>query len=191
MARATMNALIEVLRGFTNAGTADYTIAGIDYFSNDHLEAILDRRCTELREVAMTAHELRSVYKDYSIPSGWLETSDGGTARFIVEEVDGTDIAGTLYTVDYENGKVTFVNDQAGSARYVTARSYDIYGAAADVWRQKANQYATMIDFSTDNHNIKRSHIVAQCEMMAKRYQAMAISGDIGSADMVRGDRAI
>jgi hypothetical protein len=48
-----------------------------------------------------------------------------------------------------------------------------------------------MIDFSTDNHNIKRSHIVAQCEMMAKRYQAMAISGDIGSADMVRGDRAI
>jgi len=42
-ARTGMNDLITELRGMTNAGSADTTIAGTAYWSDNQLQAILDR----------------------------------------------------------------------------------------------------------------------------------------------------
>jgi hypothetical protein len=189
-----MASLISILRGFTNAGTADFTVNSTAYFSDDHLQSVLDRYKTIIRESGLTVSPMKNsggtiVYKEYQTPAKWLETTDGGTAQFVITDVSGTVQASTGYTADYESGRITFVSDQANASRYLTANSYDIYAAAADVWRQKASTYATMIDFSTINQTIKRSHIVAQCEAMAKRYESMATSGGASSVDMVRGDQ--
>lgn len=193
--RTSMASLITTLRGFANAGLADYSIDSTAYFSNEQLQAVLDRYKTDLNDIqiiprpTMTAGAIVQ-YKEYQSPAHWLETTDtGGSARFIVSDGLGSVLDTSLWSADYENGLVTFTNDQAGSARYLTAHSYDVYAAAADVWQQKAAAYATMIDFTTDNHSIKRSHIVAQCESMAKRYAGMAVSGGgASSVDAVRGD---
>lgn len=177
--RDTMNDLILQLRGMTNAGTADYTVAGIDYFSSYHLQDALDRHAYSVRDHDLTSFEQLDtggtvVFKEYQANWRNLETSDGGTARFVIRDATGAVIAGTLYSVDYQRGLVTFTSNQGGSSRMVTTTAYDIYAAAADIWAQKASYYATQIDFSTDNHNVKRSHIVAQCETMAKRYRDMS-----------------
>lgn len=195
-ARATMSSLISTLRGFTNAGLSDYTISFTEYWSDDQLQAILDRNRINLREVALTPHPLLSaggsyVYNDYQANCGWLENTLGGTSRFIVTDGMGSSIGTALWSADYETGLVTFVNNQAGSARAITGFSYDLYAAAADVWQQKAAAYAAAVDFSTDNHSIKRSHIVTTCERMAQRYAGMATlgAGGASSADTDRGDQ--
>lgn len=186
-ARTSMTSLITTLRGFTNSGTAD--------FSDDTLQQVLDRYKTDLRDVLLSPYAVTvspgvAEYKDYQAPIGWFESTDsGGSARFVVGNGLGTVFGTALWSADYENGLVSFVNDQAGSARYLTAHSYDVYAAASDVWQQKAAQAATAIDFSTDNHSIKRSHIIAACMTMANKYAGMATTGGASSVDVVRGDK--
>ena len=185
-ARTSMASLITTVRGFTNAGTADFTDAQI--------QTVLDRYANILRDAALSPVGTMSaggttVYLDYTSPARWLESTLGGTAGFVVSNGLGGVQAGTLWSADYEIGQVTFVTNQAGSARYITARSYDVFAAAGDIWQQKAAIVATMIDFSTLGQSVKRSHIVAQCNAMAKYYQGMATSGGASSGDVDRGDR--
>jgi hypothetical protein len=192
-ARTTMSNLITTVRGFCNAGTADYTIGSTAYWSDEQLQTVLDRYRVNLREVPLTPHSLYNSggtveYKEYQSPQGWMEASNAGTARFVVTDGIGGVQGTALWGADYETGLVTFVSDQAGSARYVTGYSYDVYAAAADIWDQMAASYARQIDFSTDNHSVKRSHIVTTCQAMAKRYQSMATVTGSTSADVTRGD---
>ena len=193
--RQTMTNLISTLRGFTNAGTADYTIAGVSYWGDTDLQTVLDRYKTELIEIPLTARPTTTaggtvVYKQYVAPSKWMEsTGSGGSAYFVITDGLGNVQGTALWSADYENGRITFVSDQSGSARYLTANAYDIYGAAADIWQQKAAFYATQIDFSTDNHNIKRSHIVKQCEQMALRYASLSDNTGSDMAITMRGDK--
>jgi hypothetical protein len=194
-ARASMANLVSTLRGLTNTGFNDYVIAGQAYWTDKHLQSVLDRYKTDIREAGLTPCPMRNTggsidYKEYQTHAHWLESTDSsGSARFIITDVTGTVQVSSLWSADYENGVITFVSDQANASRFLTAHSYDIYAAAADVWRQKAASYATMIDFSTINQTIKRSHIVSQCEAMAKRYESMATSGGASSVDIVRGDQ--
>jgi hypothetical protein len=72
----------------------------------------------------------------------------------------------------------------------LTGRSYDIYAAAADIWRRKAAHYASSsFDFSTDNHSIKRSQVYKHCLEMAEHYESMS-SDAIEFTDLFRGDLA-
>lgn len=194
MVRASMTDLIDVLRGLAHAGTEDFTIGIKEYWSDEQLQTILDRYRANLREAELVSHPITNSggtpeYKEYSSYAGWYETtSEGGSATFVITDGIGGITPLTSYTPKYETGLVTFDDDQEGSARYVTGQSYDVYAAAADVWEQKAAHYATQIDFSTDGHKITRSHIVTQCENMAKKYGSMSISGGGSIADVMRGD---
>jgi hypothetical protein len=180
MARSTMDDLITRLRGLTQAGTADYTIAGVTYHSDDHLqEALDDNRLDIYRERLSYVREYvgggTAEYKVYAGKWGNFEKTDGGTAIFFVADTDGDNIGTALYSVDYQRGVITFDADQGGTARYLTARSYDLYGAAADVWSMKAAHYSiTSFDFSTDNHSVKRSQLKTQAHEMSRYYASMA-----------------
>jgi hypothetical protein len=188
-----MRSLISTLRGFCNAGTDDFTLGGQTYWSDEQLQQILDRYRVDIREAELQAHVMTasdgtSEYKEYTAYPKFLETTVGGTARFIITDGIGSVIPLTSYTPDYENGLVIFDDDQGGSARYLTGHSYDVYAGAADVWEQKAAYHAEKIDFSTDGHSIKRSHILTHCQNMAQKYNGMSISGGSSSADVIRGD---
>lgn len=194
MARTTMTSLISTLRGMTNAGTADYTSGTATFWTDDQLQAVLDRYRVDvyeydLRSVEQTDANGDSFYKQYySDAYKWLESTDGGTAVFFLQLSGGSILGTAVYSADYERGQVTFTQDMGGSSVAMTARSYDVYGAAADVWRQKASYYAvTAYDWSTDNHRVSKSQIVTQCERMAQRYEAMAVTG-FSQAQISRSD---
>lgn len=194
-ARTTMASLILSLRGMTNAGTADYTVGGSAYWTDDQLQSALDRKRYDVREETLTAFgtlqsDGSTSYLDYRSEYLWFETTTGGTARFIVQDAAGSIIAGTAYSVNYERGLITFNADTTGATRYLTGFAYDVNGAAADVWRMKAGHTADMIDFSTDNHTVKRSHLPETCLKMARQYDAMSgvpIQTD-GNATIYRSD---
>lgn len=179
MARTSMASLIASLRGMTNAGTADYTIGSSSYWTDNQLQDVLDRHRYEVREEVLSSFgtlqdDGDTYYLDYQSEYMWFETTDGGTARFVLQDTSGTILGTATWTANYERGLITFANDTEGSAVYLTGYAYDVYGAAADVWRQKAGHSAEMIDFSTDNHSVKRSHMASAFLTMAQKYDSMA-----------------
>lgn len=191
--RKGMRDLILTLRGMTNAGTADYTIGLTTYWNDGHLQDTLDRYCTVVRDEEITPFAALNSggsisYYDYQSRNRFFESTSEGTARFVIRDSTGTVKASTDWSADYERGLITFTTDTAGAAYLLSGYSYDVYAAASDVWYQKAAHAGEMIDFSTDNHNIKRSHIVATALKMARRYENMSSTTIYSSAVVERGD---
>ena len=90
-----------------------------------------------------------------------LGNLESGTAVFTVQQYNGG--TAPAYTADYNTGVITFTADTEGTAYMLTARSYDVNAAAAEVWRNKAANAAKYFDFSTDNHSVKKSQFRVAC----------------------------
>ena len=179
--RSGMNTLIRELRRMTNAGLDDYTIADETYWSDSHLQDALDGHRMDFYGAELpciTAMEGGLVvYKTYRAPYRNLE---GGTVNFLLVDFQGTPAGTADYTADYTTGTVTFTADQAAKQWWLTGRAYDIYAAAADVWRMKAaHASTTQFDFSTDNHSVKGSNIPMQCLKMADYYEKQSLMSSL------------
>lgn len=184
MARATMSDLITKLRGYSNAGTADYTIGGVAYWSDDQLQERLDKT----RQVAN--YEPMEAIPTYGV--GGITTYTEyrtGKANWenlpTIQDEGGTAIGTANYTFDANIGIVTFTADTEGKTRRITGNIYDVDRAAADVWRAKAAYVADSFDWSSDNHSIKRSQQYEHYLNMAKFYESQA---GVVSLDVLRGD---
>lgn len=187
-----MSSLITALRGFTRAGTADYSIDSTAYWTDDQIQTVLDRYALPVRNVPLQSFHINVSgtisWFDYQASLRFFESTQGGTARFVVKDSLGS-VQGTAnWSADYERGLVSFAADTKGTAYYLTGYTYDVYAAAADVWYQKAAHASEMIDFSTDNHSIKRSHVAQLALRMAQRYENMATSSVSQAPSIERGD---
>jgi hypothetical protein len=197
-ARASMADLITALRGYTAAGFNEYAVAALPYWSDAQLQAILDRHCTIVTNEPMYPFETIEAgavvaYYNYQAPGKYWESTSGGTARFVVQDETFDTVGTAAYSVDYNRGLVTFGTTTAGATRYVSGYCYDLAGAAAEVWNQKASHYVTAYDFSTDNHNMRRSQIIDNCLKMAREYTtgmaaSMINGGGVRSVTVERSD---
>ncbi len=168
--RAGMTELIAELRLLTDAGTADY--------SDEQLQSRLDKnRCDFRRDMLKpepTYNGGTIYYYDYYFQRKNVEGTASGTAAWRVEDSLGNTIAGTLYTPNLDARHILFAANTAGSAYYLTGREYNLYIAAAEVWDQKAADVAGSFDLKIDNHDLKRSQLVAQYKQMAAQFRAKA-----------------
>jgi hypothetical protein len=172
-----MSALIEELRGMTEAGTSEYTVGTTLYWSDNAMQDVLDNHRQDLRFQSMQTIPFQGAggtltYLEYTSPFGALEQTTGGTSIFYVQDSTGATLGTALWSMDYRRGVLTFVNNTLGTAIYFTGRTYDLNAAAAEIWQKKAAHYApSTFDFSTDNHSIKRSqvydHAIAQAKFFA------------------------
>jgi hypothetical protein len=177
-----MYSLIQRVRDLTSAGDGDYTVGATAYWTDDQIQAALDRtRAEVIDEVLTTVPTVNSGGTvEYTIyESQWrnLETTTGGTAIHYLRTGNGARVGTALFTADYERGRYTFAASTGGSSLYLTARTYDLYAAAADIWRQKAAHVADRFDFTADGASFKASQLVAQYTDMAKRADAKATFG--------------
>jgi hypothetical protein len=171
-----MTNVLADFRGMIAAGTADYTVNGQTYWTDDQLQVILDHYRTEVvDEQLYCAPDMANgggsaTFNRYYSAYGNFETTTGGTAVFIIRD-NYYNVAGTAtYTPDYRLGRVTFAANTLGIAYYLTGMSYNLNRAAAEVWRTKAAHFTGSYDISTDNHNLKRSQLMAQAAQMASFY---------------------
>ena len=170
MARTGMTTLLSRLRRLVDdAGTAVWT--------NDQLQDVLDehqqRIWREPLEMNPTYTSGTSqIYVEYRSQYGNYES--GGTAYFKVEDSAGAARGTADYTVDYLNGVVTMAADQVGTALYLTAYTYDLFGAAADCWRERAGKVSSYYDFRADGHQMSRSQWFNHCQAMANDYARQA-----------------
>lgn len=178
-ARATLATLITRVRGLTYAGTAEYTLGATTYFSDEHMQEYLDAHRRDLWDVPAQAVPRRIgggsvVYYDYLVGAENLEATNAGTAVFLVRDGLGATLGTATYTVDYQRGAMTFTADTGGSARYVDARAYDLYGAAADVLEAWAAREKLSFDAQTEDQRFTRSQKHKQLLTMAAEYRRRA-----------------
>lgn len=198
-ARTGLGYIITELRGLIDAGTADYTVSGAAYWTDDQLQAILDNHRRDVTLLELDAREQYSTggtleyYDYYATPFGYFEQTTGGSQIFYVQAADYQLMGTATYTPDYRRGVVTFGTNTGGSTYYLTGRAYDIYGAAADIWRRKAAHYTTSVNFSTDNHSVSMGAVIENCLKMSEYYatQAGQTTGGapgMGAAGIIRSD---
>lgn len=160
--------------------------------SDNDLQDVLDARRLEIRRENLDIRETyaggTAEYYDYYSAHKDFEETDGGTAVFVLEDSTGLDQGTATWTANYINGHVQFSSDQAGAAIYLTGRSYDLHGAAADVWRRVAGNKAALYDFAADGVKMNRSQWFEHCDRMAAHYERLA---QPMVATMVRSDVAI
>jgi len=164
--------LIARLRGMTNE------LSG-DTFGDQDLQDILDEhKFRVLREpLAMERTWVNGssyVYKRFRSRYGNFEA--GGSAYFQLEDAAGNQRGTADFTADYIRGEIVMAQDQAGTALYLSGWSYDLNGAAADVWQRKAGNVAAYYDVSLDGHSLSRSQWMKQCLEMARYYRGMAVA---------------
>lgn len=175
-ARDGMANPILMLRAMAEAGTAEYTLSGTTYFTDDQLQTVLDQNRTDhyFVQLGMEPREGSSndtTYHDYYFPGGYWEEAAGGTAVWLVQDSTGADAGTGNYTVNYQAGHVRFTADTEGTVYYLTGRKFDLNRAAAQVWRQKASNVAARYDVRTDNHDLKRSQLFKHFIDMAVQYE--------------------
>lgn len=182
-ARLGMVDLLLQLRALGDAGTLDYTQTGgtAVYWDDDQLQIVLDRHVArvyreQLRLYPQTIAGGSLLYQEYRSAYRNWERVESGTVQFNLEDGTGITPGTTLWAADYAQGIVTFNASTGGSAYFLSGRSFDLYGAAADVWRTKAGQVSKAYDFSTDNHSLKRSQLMAHCMEMADYYTMLQIA---------------
>lgn len=179
MSRDTLLPLISSLRGLTDAGFNEYRLGTVTFWDNDQLQLVLDRHRVDVRREQLAPQPSIGaggtiIYQEYASNHGSFEQTSGGSAIFVVEDAAGNDAGTALWSADYERGLVTFAGNTLGTAYFLTGRSYDLYAAAADVWRHKAANAAKVYDISTDNHSLSRSQLMKQALAMADYYAGMS-----------------
>ena len=179
-----MSDLVQTVRELSNAGTGEFTVGTVSYFSDDHIQTVLDNHRRDLQYDTMEVYPEQGVgsilYREFRTEPN-LES---GTV-FYLQYSGGTAVGTSLYSVDYTRGVINFTNDTRGTAFYVTARTYDINAAAADIWRKKASNVANQVDWSSDNHSIKGNQVYSSYMKQAEYFQGLAHKESI---TIYRGD---
>lgn len=159
---------------------------GTAQFSNDALEAILDRsrreaRYEPLQEVATIGPGGTVSYTIFDAPWGAWE----GTAGLVT--VDSSYGTVTPSAVDLMSGRFTFA---AAPARpvMVTGWHYDRYEAAAEACEQWASSVKLRCDVADADQRLSLSQTYDHLSSMADRFRSMATQGGVISATMTRDD---
>jgi hypothetical protein len=138
-----MATLIAQVRQMTGAGTAEYQVGAVTYFTDDQVQDLLDACRGELWQQPLTAEETWQ-------PGGTTETTrfrlslapvESG-ANFSVVDRLGNVISSGDYTLDPVQGLVTFATEPASTDLYVRAVAFDVYAAAANLLDQWAGALA-------------------------------------------------
>lgn len=199
-ARTGMANLITRLRSLCQAGTADYTLAGVSYWSDAQLQDRLDARCTLIEGGALSwlTDTVGAGAREYHrAKAGWrdLEEADSGTIYWAVKDSLGATQGTADYTADYVRGELRFAADQAGTVYYLWGRSYDLYGAAADVWQEKAAYFSDWYEYSSEGQKFARQqaydHALKTAEQMARKAgdnEPGAVPGALHSSLFARRD---
>jgi hypothetical protein len=178
--RNGMYNLVNRLRQMGDAAESEYTLGNETFWTSDHLQTVLDQHRQDvyrepLKVAAVYNNGGSAIYQDYYFDCANAEEAASGSAAWEVENSLGSAIGTADYTVNYEARHIRFTADTAGTAYYLTYRTYDLERAAAIVWERKAASVASRAwDASTDNHSLSRQQIIQNYQNMARYYRSQA-----------------
>ena len=159
--------LIRARRMVDDSGTAVWT--------DDEIQDVLDSCRVEFYKETLTPIPENSdetlIYRVYRSQYRDLEGAASGSTAWRVYDGLGSAIGTADYAADYMRGEITFSTDQAGSARYLRGRSYDLNYAAALLCEQRAAAAAADYDFAADGAKFSRAQWFQHCRALAEVYR--------------------
>jgi len=182
--------LRDELRTLTETTENDWAIGRQHFWDDSQLDKVLDRHSVSVEHELLVSEQHYDTTAgsvsthDYYSEQGNFETIASGTSYFQVQDATGAVHGTSEWDADYAIGQISFTTDTMGSSMYLTGYAYDLNASAADIWQRKASHYATAFDFSTDNHNLRRSQIYDHCLRMADYYGALAGNTNVGAGGM-------
>jgi hypothetical protein len=180
--------LIDTVRGMADVGPADFKIGAVSYWSDAQIQKALDKHRVDIYQEELESWPVLSTageweYYDYRASRGNLES---GTAVFNLQDMTGG--TAPAHSIDYTSGIITFTADTEGYSYMLTARSYDVNAAAADIWRGKAANAAKYYDFRTDNHQVSKSQLYKQFMDMANLFLSQSDTQSFNVTQINRND---
>ncbi len=170
MARSGMAALIQELRLNASAFEGDETVNGIQYWTDDQLQAILDQFSADLNNVELIKFSQQesgiTVYKVYYLPPTVSKNLEGAATVGAFTVVDSLGNTITGYTFDAARRRFDFTINQGGKTYFLRAREFDMNSATADVWYKKAGLRAELIDWKAGTYNLKEDQVWQHCMEM-------------------------
>ncbi len=181
MARTGLANLISLLRALTNTTTNDVTLGAETYFSDDHLQMMLDATQQVWERVPLIPQPIYTAgvptYLTYAIPTHiprFFEEGATTDSGWLVYDSTGTVVDLADYTPNYSAGTLEFAVDTDGASFTLACRTYNLYRAASNVWLQKASFAYQNVDWSSDNHQLQASQEFAHAVQMAEYYATKA-----------------
>ena len=194
-ARTGMANLIQRVRDLTDAPSA-----GTPNWDDDEAQSILDSNGQIIIDDPLTwrPQAIGGGTVNYFVVNAHyrdLEEAGSGTARWIVRDSLGAEVGTANYTANYRQGEIRFTADQGGTAYYLTAYTYDVHAAAADVWLERLANFADWYKFSADNQTFDRQQAFDHATKMEDRNRQLAgknvvlqAAGDLRHSEFVRTD---
>ena len=179
MSRSGMADNIARVRSLTYAGTAEYTVGTATYWDDDQVQDVLDRHRYDVvrEELIRETTYLGGGSVEYTklrSRNRCFEGAESGATVFFIEDGPGTNRSTATYTPDYQTGEFVFDSDVAGTVLYLTGRTYDVHGAAAELLEAWAAREAACYDFTTDGQTFNRSQKAASMRDAAKQLRKQA-----------------
>lgn len=191
--RSGMANLIQRTRNLANVGLSEWTLGTETYWSDDHVEATLDLHRVEYVETVAPIGENvagTTEYHKYKLSFGNLEEAESGTANWSVRDSAGT-LQGTAnYSKNYEAGLITFTATTLGTIMTFRYNAYDLYAAAADIWRTRAANVSLYYDIKEGEHSLSRSQMFKHCIQQATLMEAKTGIAGNKMTRMYRSDLA-
>lgn len=176
--RDGMTDLVTELRRRADAGTAEFQVGTANFYSDDHLQALLDRQRTDRRREALRLEPEYNggtvEYRNYYWSGEWVERAETGSEAWVIETSAGSAVGTADYTRNYDARQIRFNANTTGLTYFLSYRAYDLDRAAAEIWEDKASHVADRYDIKTDNHDLKRSQLREQFLSMATFYRRRA-----------------
>lgn len=180
MVRPTMAALIARTRQLI------FDLSQVQTFGDDQIQAALDDHRVDVRYAALRPQPTfqqgpNTLYLDYYSDTRYWEDD------YIIQDLSYLDITAQLVTREPITGHWAFASQPQGIGVRITGKSYDVYGAAADLLDQWAGQLKLEFTFSSDLQTFRRDQQVTQLMALAQRYRQQALPGNMR---IVQGDAA-
>ena len=198
--RTGMGNLVQRVRQLTGAGTAEWTAGTVSVWDDESIQNILDSNAQFIVDdpLIWRPQIVGGGTVNYFVANAHyrdLEEAGSGTLRWIVRDSVGAEYGTANYTPDYRQGQIRFTANQGGTAYYLTAYTYDVHAAAADVWLERLANFADWYKFSADNQTFDRNQAFEHAKAMEDRERQLVGKnvvlqsvGDLRHSEFVRTD---
>ena len=154
------------------ASAEDDVFNGVTYWTDDQLIEILERHESHLFQLPLKlageTYDGLYVYKLASQSRNFWCTQDAAVND------SGTDVTDAV-TIDYKHNLTVTSATELVDPAFTELNEIDMNGAAAEVWRTKAQQRSHYADWRAGSHSVKSSQEYEHCLSMAKLYESKRV----------------